>query len=105
MRVPNLRDSPPFELEISFKKHFVALVGLNSMVWCGFTPNDCGTRYCYSNSQKAKVVSIVVAPRLGYSLASESRLDLFNEIFRMVPKFSSFKIKMHSGIRGPYSLD
>ena len=73
MRIPNLRDSPPFDLEISFKKHFVALVELNSMVKCGFTPNDCGTRYCYSNYQKAKVVSIVVmhvAPRLSYFLAS-----------------------------------
>ena len=29
MRGVDLRDSPPFELETSFKKHFVALVELN----------------------------------------------------------------------------
>ena len=32
MRGIDLCDSPPFELEISFKKHFVALVELNWMV-------------------------------------------------------------------------
>ena len=80
-----MRVSPPFELETSFKKHFVALDELNS--------------------QKAKIVSITVAPRLSYQKRAEWALDLLNEIFRMVPKFRGFETKMHSGSHGPYSLD
>ena len=67
----------------TFQQSVVALIGLNSMV--RLVPMSMALAIAAQNSQKAKVVSIIVAPSPFelFSCVRVELLDLFNEIFRV----------------------